>query len=354
MALTNEQVASLDETSVLRVVRGHNLLGEEGKLVRSRHAGANVHGSYIAVDALDGSLINGSWFPDRFDLVEPQSVTGPLPASTLLRCINVVGCTTELTHDAFYRLLDMDDSFVRVNHLNGGPVKIDGGSAPFGLYPRRFVYYPDSAPAEPTTEKGTTMSDTITTVPLTRDVAATLPIGAVLIYTMGGDDKGKKYTLDRAGIDSDGDFHGTFEDREYAHWQRWSNFDLPANDTLAPVTPEPTVNPLAAELTRVRGERDAFEGDLDRVIDALRQEAIDREWCSEYDRFMERLGFAARCTRKFTVRRRATIEWDEEIEANSEDDAREQADNNEPSYVRDLDSDCLDLENIEIVDVEEA
>jgi hypothetical protein len=300
---------------------------------------------YWDVSSLDGSRTAVGWTPNRFEVVEPQPITGPLPAGTLLRCIDVAGWAAELTQDAFYRLLDMDDSFVQVNHLTGGPVKIGGGSVPFGFYPRRFVYYPDSAP---------TMSDTTTGLTLTRQLAATLPIGTVLVRNDGSGFDGKRFTLDRAGIDSDGDFHGTNEGEGGGHFQRWDDFTLLNFSTPQDALPEPVVNPLAAELAQVRSERDAFQADLERVIDALRQEAIDREWCSEYDSFMERLGFEARCTRKFTVRRRAYIEWDEEIEATDEDDAREQADGNEPSYVRDLDSDYLDLESVEIVDVEEA
>jgi hypothetical protein len=340
----------VDTNTVLRIIRRHSVLGEVGDLRRFR----NTDSEYTYVTHLDGEQIYGGWTTNRFEVVEPQPITGPLPAGTLLRCVNN-GAQERLTDGAFYRLAHVEGNgqFVNVCTLDGQRVVLDDETNLFYEFmSNRFIYYPDSAPAEPTTEKGTTMSDTTTTVPLTIDVARTLPIGSEVIRKADQDYKpGERFTLDKPGIDVDGDFHGTFDGETYGSYQRWSLFDLP--DTLG--TPEPTpTEGTATELQSLRVQRDAYRADLERVIDALRQEAIDREWCSDYDRFMERLGFEARCTRKFTVRRRAYIEWDEEIEANSEDDAREQADNNNPSYVRDLDSDYLDLESIDIVDVEEA
>jgi hypothetical protein len=341
----------LDTSSILRIVRRHGLLGEEGTLVQYRSKDRN----YIYVVRLDGTQVDGGWTPDRFEVAEPQPVTSPLPAGTLLRCVNN-GAQERLADGAFYRLAHVEGNgqFVNVRTLDGQRVVLDDETNLFYEFmSNRFVYYPDSAPAEPTTEKGTTMSNTTTTVPLTIDVARTLPIGAVVVRKSTENYKpGERFTLDVAGIDVDGDFHGLYDGEGFASYQRWSFFDLP--DTLGAPEPAPTENPLAAELAQVRRERNAFESDLERVIDALRQEAIDREWCSDYDRFMERLGFEARCSRKFTVRRRAYIEWDVEIEASDEDAAREEADNDVPSYVRDLDSDYIDLENVEIVDVEEA
>jgi hypothetical protein len=355
MTLTNEQVASLDETSVLRVTRPHNLLGEEGKLVRYRPELASPFArqhDYVPVENLDGSRIDGSWFPNRFNLVDPEAITGSssLPPGTLLRCIrsNSDNIAPRVTEGTFYRVLNHDprNAFISVATLDGQPVNVPDSDSTYEFFTNRFAYYPDSAPAEPTTEKGTTMSNTTT---LTREAARTLRTGARVVFTDGGERQGKTFILDRAGIDSDGDFHGSFEGSDYNHnhFLSYSYFSLPTD------SPTPTEG-TATELQALRVQRDAYKADLERVIDALREEAKGREWCSEYDRFMERLGFEARCTRKFTVRRRAYIEWDVEIEASDEDAAREEADNNEPSYVRDLDSDYLDLESIEIVDVEEA
>jgi hypothetical protein len=342
MALTNEQVASLDENSVLRVVRGHGLLGTEGTLVRYRpevwHA-RRFQRDYVPAQTLEGARIDGSWYPDRFDLVEPQPVTGPLPAGTLLRCIDSGGCSAELTENTFYRLLDMDDSFMQVNHLNGGPVKIDGGSVPFGFYPRRFVYYPDSAPAEPTTEKGTTMSNTTT---LTREAARTLPIGARVVFTDSGERHGKVFILDRAGIDSDGDFHGTFEGADYNHFLSWSYFSLPHGDLLQSTPSD-----------------DDWKAKFERLIAALGEEAERREWCPEFDSFMEKNGFEGLCgeQRTFTVKRTATIEWDTQVQARSQEHAERLArELDDPGYIYSIEEQDRygDVSNVEVESVEEA
>jgi hypothetical protein len=233
------------------------------------------------------------------------------------------------------------ETYIYISTLDGKPIS-------GGWLPKRFTL--------PVTEthKENAMSST-TTVPLTREIAVTLPIGAVVIRNPRYDyNPGVKFTLDRPGIDGDGDFHGCYEEETYGSFQNWSSFDLPADSPYATVqVPASDLERVRSERDVARTERDAFKADLERVIDALRQEAQDRKWCSEYDSFMERLGFEARCSKEFTVRRRAYVEWEVTITATSEDDAREQVEQDQTSCVRDLDSDYLDLEDIEVVNVEE-
>jgi hypothetical protein len=341
MALTNKQVASLDTNSILRVTRPHGLLGEEGKLVRY----VRDSPGYIAVINLDGSRIDGSWLPNRFDLVDPEAITGSLtlPPGTLLRCItsNSDNIAPRVTEGRFYRALshDLRCAFISVATLDGQPVSIPDSDSAYEFFTHRFVYYPDSAPAEPTTEKGTTMSNTTT---LTREAARTLPIGARVVFTDGGERQGKTFILDRAGIDSDGDFHGSFEGSDYNHFLSWSYFSLPHGDLLQSTPSD-----------------DDWKSKFERLIEALGKEAEDREWCPEFDSFMEKNGFEGLCgtKRTFNVRRTATVTWNTDVEARSQEHAERLArELDEPSYIYDIeDQDRYgDVSNVRVDEVEEA
>jgi hypothetical protein len=185
------------------------------------------------------------------------------------------------------------------------------------------------------------MSNTIT---LTRKIAATLPIGAVLIYAESGVDNGRKYTLDRFGIDSDGDFHGTYEGNDYALFQSWSYFRLPADSPYA-VTATPS--------------DDDWKDKFERLIEALGKEAERRDWCPEFDRFMEDNGFDGLCgtLRTFNVRRTATLTWNTDVEARSQEHAERLArEMDVPTYVYEInDQDRYgNVSNVEVESVEEA
>jgi hypothetical protein len=315
---------------------------EEGALVRFFSASPGPRSlTYYDVSTLDGSHTSGGWLSGRFEVVEPQPITGPLPAGTLLRCVEQDHWGDGVYENAFYRIIDDDecDAFIRVASLDGEPVRIAEGTVPFGFYPRRFVYYPDSAPAEPTTEKGTTMSNTTT---LDRSTAATLPIGARVVFTDSGERNGKVFILDRAGIDVDGDFHGSFDGSDYNHFLNWSYFSLPHGDLLQS-TPS----------------GDEWKAKFERLIAALAEEAERREWCPQFDSFMEDNGFEGLCgtLRTFTVNRTATVEWKTTVEARSQEHAERLArELDDPGYIYSIEEQDRygDVSNVEVESVEEA
>jgi flagellar motor protein MotB len=69
---------------------------------------------------------------------------------------------------------------------------------------------------------------------------------------------------------------------------------------------------FAEQINARRIENEAMRNDLTRIAEAVLEEAISRDWCDDYERFVTEVN--GRCSKAWLTHRRRTIIWNASIE----------------------------------------
>ena len=99
---------------------------------------------------------------------------------------------------------------------------------------------------------------------------------------------------------------------------------MPHNVTSVELVRE-LVRELASSADLVRSTQEASQARIDSIVEGLFEEAQERDWCSEFDDFMERMGLPAR-QREFELRVEVPVTVYVTVTANNYDDAVEDVD----------------------------